>query len=81
MAEPLSERCNDRRDKVTKSTGKAAKRDAERVAAKWESAVNQGREHEEVPLHAAGKFGRLDDDEVLTGLPDPDRVEEGTQTS
>ena len=55
-------------DKVCKSTKQIKRREAERVAAKWETEVNEGREQKRFGRMPWPEFRRLYEDEVLPGL-------------
>jgi hypothetical protein len=57
-------------DKVTRSTGEQKKRDAERVAAKWEAELRDGRDTKRLGRMPWAEFRRLYEDEVLTSLAD-----------
>ncbi len=56
--------------KVGKSTGQLKKRDADRVAAKWEAELREGRDTKRSGRMPWSEFRRLYEDEVLASLAD-----------
>ena len=57
-------------NKVSRSTGEQKKRDANRVAAKWEAELRDGRDTRRLGRMPWGEFRRLYEDEVLSALAD-----------